>query len=202
MQRSKAGYVGPLGTVACAGLDTDASCGPADLLDRCRLGDAGAWDQLVVRYERLVFSVALRNGLTREDAADVTQATFMALLESLDRLQVDERLASWLMTVCRRQAWAWRNRVRLEVPDFEFLDDPATGHDPTALWDELTALHDALDALDQPCRDLLRALYLDPAEPSYIEIARRLGRRIGGIGPMRARCLQRVRRLLDEDGDS
>lgn len=176
--------------------------GPGELLVRCRQGDPEAWDQLVARYERLVFSVALRNGLTREDAADVTQATFLALLESLERLKDDERLASWLMTVCRRQAWAQRNRVRLEVADVDLPDgalDNLDNHDPTAHWDELTALHDALDALDRPCRDLLGALYLDPTQPSYTEIAQRLGRRIGGIGPMRARCLQRIRQLVDTD---
>lgn len=170
---------------------------PAVLLARCRLGDGDAWDQLVMRYERLVFSVARRNGLGREDAADVTQATFMALLEAIDRIHTDDRLASWLMTVCRRQAWALRNRALREVPD-PAVDD-TDSHDPLALWEELVTLHEALDALDRPCRELLRALYLDPAEPSYREVAARLGRRIGGIGPMRARCLQRMRRLLSED---
>jgi hypothetical protein len=45
----------------------------------------------------------------------------------------------------------------------------------------------------------LLALYFDPAEPSYAQAARRLGRSAGGIGPMRARCLQRLRALLGED---
>src|SRR5580658_4394792 len=45
----------------------------------------------------------------------------------------------------------------------------------------------------------LLALYFDPAEPSYAQVARRLGRSAGGIGPMRARCLQRLRALLGED---
>ena len=39
----------------------------------------------------------------------------------------------------------------------------------------------------------------DPASPSYAIIAERFGRSIGGIGPMRARCLQRLRVLLGED---
>jgi Sigma-70 region 2 len=62
-----------------------ADGGDADLLSRCRAGDDAAWDQLVGKYERLVFSVALRNGLDREDAADVTQTTFIALLDSTDQ---------------------------------------------------------------------------------------------------------------------
>lgn len=202
MQRSNAQWVVAQTSTGWTEHASAAHPTAADLVARCRHGDPDAWDQLVARYERLVFSVALRNGLTREDAADITQATFMALLESLDRLQDDERLASWLMTVCRRQAWALRSRTRLEVADADQVDGAVDNYDPTVQWDELTALHDALDALDHPCRELLCALYLDPAEPSYTEIARRLGRRIGGIGPMRARCLQRIRRLLDTDGSS
>ena len=46
---------------------------------------------------------------------------------------------------------------------------------------------------------LLLALYFDPAAPSYSEIAERMGRAIGGIGPMRARCLERLRCLVEED---
>lgn len=172
---------------------------PSSLLAGCRRGDAEAWDQLVSRYERLVFSVAQRNGLAREDAADVTQATFVALLESLDSVRDEDRLGSWLMTVCRRQAWAFRNRARRETPGPEADADRPDEHDAIACWERLTVLHDALDALDRSCRDLLDALYLDPAQPSYQEVADRLGRRIGGIGPMRARCLDRVRRLMGED---
>lgn len=46
----------------------------AELLDRCRAGDEQAWDELVTRYERLIYSVALRNGVGSDNAADVTQA--------------------------------------------------------------------------------------------------------------------------------
>jgi RNA polymerase sigma factor (sigma-70 family) len=163
------------------------------------MGDMAAWDELVGRYEWLVFGVARRNGLSREDAADVTQATFLALLESLDSIRTDDRLASWLMTVSRRQSWAQRNRAFREAPGAGEVADRIDDHDPVACWEELTVLHDALDRLGRPCRDLLRALYLDPAEPSYRDVAETMGYQIGGIGPMRARCLRRLRRDLGED---
>lgn len=172
---------------------------PSDavLLDRCRAGDASAWDVLVERYERLVYSVALRNGVDAEDAADITQTTFVALIDSLHRLEDDERLASWLMTVARRQAWRVRSLSRRAVP----LEDAPerTPGDPYADWDTQVAVHDALSTLGGTCRDLLMALYFDPEEPSYAEIAERLGRAIGGIGPLRGRCLDRLRTILSED---
>ena len=64
----------------------------AELVVACRAGDQEAWGLLVGRYERLVFSVALRNGVTRDEAADITQMTFIALLESIGRLRDGERL--------------------------------------------------------------------------------------------------------------
>lgn len=168
----------------------------ADLLARCRQRDAEAWDLLVTRYERLVYSVALRNGLSAEDAADVTQGTFVTLIDSLDRINDEERLASWLMTVTRRQAWRVRNLSRRHVG----LDAaPETAVDPLADWDATIALHDALATLGGTCRELLEALYFDPASPGYAEIAERMGRSIGGIGPLRGRCLEKLRVILDDE---
>jgi RNA polymerase sigma factor (sigma-70 family) len=169
----------------------------AELLRGCRNGDARSWDELVGRYERLVYSVALRNGLDDEDAADATQNTFVALMNTLDQLQSEDRLAFWLMTVARRQAWRIaRRRDRDVVPSAEIADVD----DPIERWERASVVHEALHRIDSPCRELLAALYFDPDAPSYAIIAARLGRTIGGIGPMRGRCLGRLRALLGEDG--
>ena len=165
------------------------------LLQGCRTGDAESWDALVHRYERLVFSVALRSGLSPTDAADVTQSTFIALLEACDRLNDDERLAAWLITVARRKAWRVIRRTSREWLSDEIPTEPAPG----LSWEEIAVLHDALLRLAAPCRELLIALYFDPEKPSYAEIAARFDRSVGGIGPMRGRCLQRMRGLLDEE---
>jgi RNA polymerase sigma factor (sigma-70 family) len=168
----------------------------AELLTRCRRRDPDAWALLTERYERLIYSVALRNGVTPEDASDITQTTFITLIDSLDRIRDDEKLASWLMTVARRQAWRLRNTARRTLP-LEVAPEPAA--DPLADWATLTALHDALSALGGTCRELLLALYFDPQEPSYAEIAERFGRAIGGIGPLRGRCLDRLRAIMSEE---
>ena len=169
----------------------------AALLDQCRDGRDEAWDILVDRYERLVFSVAVRNGLSSHDAVDVAQHTFTALLESLSTVRRSESLAWWLMTVARRQSWRIRNRGQREVPYAEVGHPP---EDPLVDWERTASVHQALQQLGNPCRDLLIALYFEPESPSYAEIARRMGRSIGGIGPMRGRCLARLRSLLGEDG--
>lgn len=168
----------------------------SELLDACRAGESDAWEVLVARYERLIFSVASRNGLSREDAADVTQSTFLVLLESIRRRELVTNLPSWLMTVARRDAWRVNTRRAREAP-YVVAD---VGHDPSTSWDQIAALTAALDQLGSPCQDLLWALYFDDSEPSYVAIARRLGRSVGGIGPLRGRCLERLRRLLDDEG--
>jgi RNA polymerase sigma factor (sigma-70 family) len=186
------------GCVAGSGslLGVQAASSDPELLTACRAGDQGAWGLLVERYERLVFSVALRNGVTREEAADVTQMTFISLLESIGKLRDEERLASWLMSVARRLAWRQRRRSEREYAGAEQV---AGTEDPIMAWERVAALHEGLQRLGKGCRELLLALYFDPVSPSYAMVAERLGRPIGGIGPMRARCLQRLRTLLGED---
>src|SRR5262245_21529673 len=57
-----------------------------DLIQACRAGDAQAWERLLDKYERLVFSISLNHGLTTDDAADITQITFTIFLQNLDSL--------------------------------------------------------------------------------------------------------------------
>ncbi len=167
------------------------------LLHGCRAGDGESWHELVKRYERLVFSVAMRNGLDREDAADVTQITFEALLNALGRLRDEEQLPYWLMTVARRQAWRVRNRQDRETPASWNQERPNEA-DAIGQLENHIDLCLALDHLGSPCNDLLVALYFDPSSPSYGRIAQNMGRAAGGLGPLRARCLQRMRILLSE----
>lgn len=166
-----------------------------ELLAGCRDGDPRAWEHLLDDYERLVFSIPLRYGLSREEAADISQVVFTTLLQSLDAIQDEERLGAWLATVARRQSWRALERSKREVFDAH-LPEPVAP-DPTEEWGRLEWLYDGLLALEPRCRDLLVALYL--AGPvSYDEVSRRLGRPIGSIGPTRARCLERLRAVLEQ----
>ena len=60
-------------------------------------------------------------------------------------------------------------------------------------------MHESLNRLGGRCRQLLLALYFDPAEPSYAEVAARLNMPVGSIGPTRARCLAKLKTLLEEE---
>lgn len=171
----------------------------ADLLARCRRGDAAAWDELVARHERLVHSVPLREGLSIEDAADVAQETFVELLRQLATIRDPERLSWWLMTVARRRSWRRREERRRSSADAPW-DPPSTDDvavvDDEDDWVEAVWVHDAIGRLEPACRDLVHVLFLDPTRPSYAEVAQRLDLPIGSIGPARRRCLACLERLL------
>lgn len=172
------------------------------LIQACRTGDAQAWDVVMEKYERLVFSIPLNYGLSREDAADIAQYTFTHLIQSLDTFQANSNLGAWLATVARRATWrALRRTQREDTAGFEELIDQEAQpqvHDQFERWAQIEWLNTGLTLLNERCRDLLLALYFAPQEPSYAEIAARMGMSVGSIGPTRARCLERLKRLLGD----
>lgn len=178
---------------------TDAGRSTADLVERCRAGDAGAWEALVERFGRLVHAIAVQEGLGREDAADVTQEVFVALMEQLDDLQEPDRVSWWLMTVARRRARRWRERAREGRHRERLGRGPEQRDDGLDEWVEAGWVLEAVGSLDEPCRSLLELLFLDPSEPSYAQVAHRLDMPVGSIGSCRARCLGRLRRRLEPD---
>ncbi len=174
-----------------------------ELIEACRQGSEQAWQMMLDQYSGLVFSIPRKLGLSASDAADITQLTFTILIESLDRLHDNSNLAAWLSTVARRHSWRMMLRRRREGPlnDADLADKSdllveeanPIKHLETRKW-----LDYGLNLLDQRCRQLLLALYFDQTEPSYAEIARTLEMRVGSIGPTRARCIKKLRKLLNE----
>jgi RNA polymerase sigma factor (sigma-70 family) len=175
-----------------------------DLILNCRNGDVGAWQRLLDRYERLVFSVPRRYGLSREDAADITQLTFTILFQSMDTLREDSTLGAWLTTVARRHTWRLLDRKRREEAGRHVSSNGSTsmladtGADDVERWELTEWLDHGLSLVGKPCRELLFALYLDSEQPSYAEVATRMGMAVGSVGPTRIRCLKRLRQVLGE----
>jgi RNA polymerase sigma factor (sigma-70 family) len=173
----------------------------AALISACRRGDRRAWNQLVKRYERLVFSIPLNYGLSREDAADITQLTFSILIQSIDKIADDSRLGPWLAVVARRHTWRLMERNRRETTGAEGdlpespLPDESSARSMER-WELLDWLDQGLAKISDHCRELLLALYFSPEEPSYAEVAARLEMPVGSIGPTRARCLKQLREKL------
>ncbi|MFQ3663366.1 MAG: sigma-70 family RNA polymerase sigma factor [Chloroflexaceae bacterium] len=178
----------------------------ATLIDACRRNDEAAWAILVERSSNLIFALARHAGLSPEDAADVRQRVFVALLEHLGTIEHPEHLAAWLITTTRHMAWRLRcHEQYLPVISVSDDDNPllADQDDPAPLAEALlehleqhAIVLRALAALDERCRTLLTMLFLQPEPASNAEIAAALGISEGAIGPTRARCLEKLRRIL------
>jgi RNA polymerase sigma factor (sigma-70 family) len=163
------------------------------LIDRCIQGDQNAWRDLVARYERLVYSVALTFCPQTEDASDVFQQVWIELYQQLTNLRHVEALPAWLITVTRRLAFKVINSRHGSEP----LDEevPDVKQQLTSIERE-HALERGLEQLSARCRALVDLLYFNADEPSYAEIAEKLGMPVASIGPTRARCLEKLRKLL------
>jgi RNA polymerase sigma factor (sigma-70 family) len=170
-------------------------------------GDARAWDLLVKRFAGLVWSICRAHRLSAEDAADVSQLTWLRLLENLDRIRDPRRLPGWLATTCRRECLALQRRARssLAVEDdhLDRLLGGVPGADRKILTDDQYAvLWEAFLKLSEWCQRILRTLVIDADEgpPSYRQVADQLKVPVGSLGPTRARCLDQLRKLLDSGG--
>lgn len=180
---------------------------PSDeaLVLACRRGDTTAWETIVSRYQRLIYSIPRRAGLSEEAAADVFQHVFATLVEKLETIEQPARLGAWLVTTARRETWRVSRRERtIASVGGDDEDEAIAVTDPAPLPDELLlrleAQHQVRSivlALDERCRTLLTLLFYRREPPPYAEIAAALGTSEGSIGPTRARCLEKVRKRLD-----
>jgi len=172
----------------------------AELVADCRSGDARAWRELVGRYRRLVYGIPLSLGMQNADADEVFQQTFAELVRALSRLRDPERIEAWLVTTAYRASFRLRRveHHRARLHEQAALEGRADGLPADAAIErlrEVERLRRLVDSLGDPCRGLIQGLFAEPAR-SYRVLARDLGIAIGSIGATRARCLERLRRLM------
>lgn len=176
----------------------------ADLVLAAAGGDEAAWNQLVNRYSGLVWAVTRSLGLNQADAADVSQTTWMRLLEHLGSLRNPERVGSWLAVTARHEALRTLRRGGRQIPsdvegELESLAPEMSEVDEGLLSSERNAeLWAAFNKLAPRCQRLLRVLMADP-RPSYPEVSTALNMPIGSIGPTRSRCLDCLRQQLERN---
>lgn len=177
-----------------------------ELIDACLQGISQAWEALLVRYQRLIYSIPIRYGLAEHDANDVFQNVSLLLLKNLVRLRDRDRLGAWLVITTRRECWRMFHHNRQVTLNPETLDlneqIPDTNHseeDFLAL-ERQAVVRSAIELLDQPCRQLLTQLFYADPRPSYAEIAQTLALPEGSIGPTRARCLEKLMKILERMG--
>lgn len=177
----------------------------AELVLSAAGGDRRAWEELVDAYVGLIWAITRSYRLADGDAHDVTQTTWLRLVEHIDRLSDPSRVGAWLATTTRRECLRVLRQSRRQVllwewDDLDAIEVDGAPVDLALLRDEEDLIvRSAVEQLPRRCQALLGLLMLDPP-PSYEEVSASLGMPIGSIGPTRGRCLRKLRDLVREAG--
>jgi RNA polymerase sigma factor (sigma-70 family) len=183
----------------------DAAAEDEKLVQACLNGDENAWNRLIDKYKRLIYSVPVKYGLSPEDSADIFQNVCVDLFTNLAKLRKVESLRSWLITVathkCFHHKRQQRQDVELDAMEQEVAEDlaPATEMVLQEVQEE-QAVRDALQRLTPRCAELVRMLFFEQPPVPYNEVAQKLGLATGSIGFIRGRCLSRLQKILAELG--
>ncbi|GAA4460116.1 RNA polymerase sigma factor [Phytohabitans houttuyneae] len=175
--------------------------GNTELLVRdCRTGDERAWATLVRRFAPLVGAIARSYGLNAADCEDVSQATWVRLWRGLDGLRQPELLTEWLSMVARREALRHVGAKQPPAPTGDLVLLERGRHEVSAeevvvSREFATRLRAAFRSLPAQCQHLL-ALLVEGR--SYAEVSDAMGLAAGSVGPVRSRCLERLRQALGE----
>jgi RNA polymerase sigma-70 factor (ECF subfamily) len=178
----------------------------SELIRRCRSGDERAYRELVRRYQRQVYSIALRMVRSSEDAEDLAQETFVRMFRALDRYDLERPFAAWLFTIASRLSIDHLRRKRIR-PISLFRRDAESDEewtieveDPGLKPDEVT-VHaeeerrstDLIDSLPEHYRIVVMLRHQQ--DLSYEEIAEALKLPLGTVKARihRARALLRSR---------
>ena len=170
-------------------------------------GDSDAWNQLVERFAGMVWAVARSYRLNASDAADVSQTTWLRLVQHLDRIEQPERVGAWLAITARHEALRVARQASRQLPIGDHIIIDLVAEDGVSNDDALLANERAREMwalvmrLPARCQLILRLLTADPPL-SYRDLGEALDMPIGSIGPTRARCLEHLRKIASSAGIS
>jgi RNA polymerase sigma-70 factor, ECF subfamily len=186
----------------------------ANLVARCRNGEARAWDELFELYYastgRFVFQ--LSSDLTREDAEEICQETFLSVIHCLKSFRGGCQLQTWIFRIASNKARDYRERqhaakrgggksaVSLQAKDEETglsLDPPdnVPGPDKVLLNSErMEQVSNSLSKLGEPCREIIELRYF--GDLSYEEISAELNLNPKTVSSRLSKCVDRLGTIM------
>ena len=184
----------------------------AQIVNKVLRGDVNAFEKLVVEYEKNVYAIAQRMTGNPEDAADMTQETFIKAYNSLSAFRGDRKFSVWLYRIATNvcldflRSRSRKPTVSLSVEDDEGeetqLDIADESQSPEALLERgLTrdAVRRGLEQLSPEYRQIL--LLREIQGLSYEEIADTLDLEVGTVKSRIFRARKRLCTFLIEDGN-
>jgi RNA polymerase sigma factor (sigma-70 family) len=168
----------------------------AQLVARCRAGDEAAWNELVERFSRYVYAIAVQAfRLGSHDAEDVFQEVFARVYEHLERLRDDEAIRPWIAQLTRRlcidRLRAGGREGPVDPDDLELAEVDET----LSRIEEAMTVHAGLDAVGDACREILDRFFC--RDESYRAIGEALDLPPGTIASRISRCLAKLRSQLE-----
>ncbi len=185
----------------------------AELIGRCRRGEARAWDELFEWHYaaagRFVFQLAA--DLTPEDVEEICQETFLSVIRSFDSFNAKCRIQTWVFRIAANKARDYRERQRaakrgggqtpisLQAEDPEnglTIDPPSNAPAPDATvmnTERMLLLREALDQLGEPCREIIELRYF--GDLSYEEISNTLQLNVKTVSSRLSKCLDRLEEI-------
>ena len=191
--------------------------GEAELVEKARGGNVRAFTELVTRYERNIFRLALHITQNREDAEDVLQEAFLKAFQHLDQFQGQSKFYTWIVRIAVNEA-LMKLRKRKSDRTVSLDEELDTGEDTLvreiAVWGEdpeqlysreelQQILNQAIQSLSAPYRTVFALR--DIEELSTEETAAALGLTIAAVKSrlLRARLMlrEKLTRLFKRKGD-
>jgi RNA polymerase sigma factor (sigma-70 family) len=167
-----------------------------ELVARCRAGDQQAWSELVERFSRYVYAISVQAfRLPEADAEDVFQEVFARAYQHLDKLRDDAAVRPWLAQLTRRLCIDRLRSTARERPVVDEELEPGGPDDTLDLLDDALAVHEALAAAPEHCREILDRFFAQ--DESYKTIGEALDLPSGTIASRISRCLTRLREHLE-----
>jgi RNA polymerase sigma-70 factor (ECF subfamily) len=184
------------------------------LLERCRQGEAEAWDELFARHYapayRFVFQLGFQ--ITHEDAEEICQEAFLSVIRNLDSFKGGSAFQTWFFRIAANKARDFLEKqsaakrgggqvpLSLQAEDPETglrLDPPSPGPAPDGgmvdgervLW-----VHESVARLEPPCRELVELRYF--GDLSYEELAAALKLHPKTVSSRLSRCLDHLEDLM------
>jgi RNA polymerase sigma-70 factor, ECF subfamily len=185
----------------------------AELLARCRRGEAEAWDELFdLHYAaacRFIFQ--LSPDFSREDSEEVCQEVFLSVIKNLGSFEGESQFQTWLFRIATNKARDFREkriaakRGGTQTPVSLQAENPETGltldppdHSPAPdeqlmNAERMTLVRESLDQLDEPCREIVELRYL--GDLSYEELSATLKLNPKTVSSRLSRCLDRLEEI-------
>jgi RNA polymerase sigma-70 factor (ECF subfamily) len=165
-----------------------------DLIERCKAGEAEAWDALIKRYEAPVFKFAYSLSRSHEDADDITGRVFFRIYRNINSFRQESSFKSWLFRIVRNcyvdmcVRAVHHKSISLDSRPISYgetgysrdLVDPQPGPEENYLDKEIASLlNHAILHLPEYQREVVRMYHIEGQ--SYMAIAESVGLSVGTV---------------------